>query len=469
MQTQIESGIILTVLPIFLCSKGGFMVNNTQLTPSQKIRAIRKVVHCSQYELAIALGRTKTKISRVENGKSDYSEEEIVTAKKFLGAEKAPFTSNELMVFKRHLYKWRDLIKNKLTDEARKHQNDLIVITKMPFEPDLNTLYRMFEIRLVLTERKVALAEEMLLSEAPSIKEATEENQYHFNHNMGSLYFFKWDFKTALQYYLKARDFEEHVLEKDVSLKVNIATCYSMLGKYTLAIGITEEIYDSLDFNKTAINRVLVDNMLATNYINVGQVGRAKRMLKKCLTDALGIGSKIPIGMALHNYGCACRKSGEYQKAIDYFNQANEHYVIGDRFYIENMYWKIYCLIELKEVAKAKVLLSEIKPLIEGSEHDSLNFESLSHLLTINDDASLEFIEKKTIPYLIEKYEYFRALYYCELLENKFIKRGKGYKRRLLDLTAIIRKIVCEITFGEEMIFDEENSDKHHIDSNDEY
>jgi len=449
-------------------------MNNIQLNSSEKIRDIRKAVHFTQNDLAVALGCTGAKISRIEQGLSYYNDEEIAAAKKILGVEKAPFTDKERMDFRQRLYRWKDLIRNRMADEARKNQKDLIVITKLPFERDLNTLYRMFEIRLVLAEanatspeENIMSAEKMLVSEAPSIAEASEENQHHFFHNMGSLYFYKWDFKTALQYYLKSRSFEADALEKDFTLSFNLAACYSELGKYTLAITTMEEVYDLVDYNKTGVMRTYIDSSLAINYVRIGQVKRAKRILDKSTLESLDVNNIIHIGTALHNYGCACLRSKEYKEAISYYDRANEHFEIGDKYYIENMYWKIYCLIESKEVSKAKVLLSETKKYTEGNEHSSLIFESLSHLLTIHDNASIEFIEKKTIPYLVEKYEYFRVLDYCDALENKFMKLGKGYKIRILELTAIIRNITREITFGEEVVFDEKRIAGNHINAND--
>ena|GEM_PF-547821 len=448
---------------VILTKTDGDIMNHEQLTPSQKIKAIRMATNCIQEDLAAGLGCTKSKISKIESEDRDYSDEDIAAAKKFLGVEKAPFTKKEAKAFKQQLYRWRDLIKNRLTDEARKKQEDLKVITKLPFEPDLNMLYRMFEIKLTLTEAlvvktNVALAEEMLLSESLLIEEATDENIHHFHYNMGTLHIYKSDFKTALKYYLKACEYEADVLEKDISLNVNLAICYSMLGKYALAISMFEEAYPHFDYNRNSSIRTYIDSSLAINYIRIGQVSRAKRLLDKCLLEAPGGDGKFFLSASYHNYGCACWKSKDYEEAISYFDRADEYFGKGDKFYIENVYWKIRCLINLRKGSKAKLLLSEVKPYIEEDRHHLLIFESLSHLLSINDDASIDFIEKKTIPYLVEKYEYYRAIDYCEVLKSKFTKwSNKGYKRRLLDLTVIICKITDEITFGEEMIFNEEN------------
>ncbi|MCL2593703.1 MAG: helix-turn-helix domain-containing protein [Defluviitaleaceae bacterium] len=437
---------------------------STTLSPSQKIKVLRKAANCTQEDLAEALGCTKSKISRIESGDWDYSQEDIAAARKFLGVDNVPFNDKEFMDFKQRLYQWRDLIKNRLTDEARKKQSDLAVITRLYFEPELNMLYRMFEIKLLLTEAltvktNVALAEEMLLSEELLIEEASKENQHHFYCNMGALHINKQDFKTALQYYIKACDLEVYVLEKDVSLKLNLAICYGMLGKYALTIGIIEEIYPFLDYNRYSSTQTYLDNTLAVNYFRIGHVSRAKKLLSKCLSEQPGADSKYFLGLSYHNYGCACWKSKEYEEAISYFDRADSYFDKNDRMYVENIYWKVRCLIASKKDSKARLLISEVKPHIEGNEHHLLMFDSLSHLFTINDDASIDFIEKKTIPYLIGKYEHYRAIDYCEVLKSRFMAwSNKGYKKKLIKLKAMICDINEDMLFGEEMIFNEENT-----------
>jgi len=459
------------MLLLLSIKKGGYMMNYEQLTPSQKIKVLRDASNCIQEDLAKALGCTKSKISRVENGDGEYNDDDIIAAKQFFGVDKAPFTEKELMNFKQLLYKWRDLIKNRRLVEARERQNDLAAINKLPFEPDLSMLYRMFEIKLILMEAfavktNVALAEEKLLAEASLIEDATKENQHHYYYNMGSLYIYKADFKISLEYYLKAQGLEPYVFEKDISLYVNIAQCYSMLGKYALAISMYEEAYPLLDHNRSSAARTYIDSSLAINYVRINKVPRAKRLLDKCLSEELGIDNKFHLGVAYHNYGCACWKSKDYEEAISYFDRADEYFEEGNQLYIENAYWKVRCLIHLKKNYEARMLISKAKSYIEGNEHGLLILDSLSHLLTINDEVSLDFIEMKTIPYLVEKYEYSRVLDYCYVLEDKFTKRiNKGYKKRLVVLKEIILKITAEMLFGEDMIFNEEKTAGHSLDS----
>ena len=427
------------------------------LNPSQKIKNLREIKKYTQEALADALGCSKSKVSQVEKGEWEYSEDDIKAAKIFFGIENAPFTSSELMEFRQRLYKWRDYIKNGLIGDAKDFQKGLIVINQLPFEPDLNFLYRMFEIRLFIKELNIEAAENMLLADEANVEEASEEGKHHFYYNMGSMSILRRDFKTALQFYLKAREFEIYTLEKDLGLDLNLVLCYSELGKYTLAIGVIEKVYHKFDYNSTGAARAYLDSTLAINYVNIGQVARAKELLKKSIAEAKGITDKTHIGTILHNYGCACWRNGEYEEAIRYFDQADAEYVEGvfnyQREKLENMYWKIRCLIALKKSSKVRPLLDKAKSLVREweNEHYLMAFESLSHLLTITKDGSIEFIEKKTIPYFIKKYEYYRVLHYCELLESIFKRRGAGYKTRALEMAVIIRDIINEITFGEEV------------------
>lgn len=429
---------------------GDGVSGNGELTPSQKIRKLRKAGGFTQDDLAAVLKCTKSRISKIEKGDLEYSKEDIVALKKFLGVADAPLTDAELVDFKKRLYKWRDLIKNNLTEEARKTLECLSVITRLPFEPDLKAMYKMFEIRFMIKERDIKTAEKSLSAYECDVDRMTPENQYHFYHNAGSLYVYKQDFKSALRFYHKAQDLDMYVLEKDSSLHLNIAICYSNLGKCTLAISVLERVHYHFDYNIASVLRLYLDNVLALNYLRIGQINKAKQLFDRTLMEAKSFGDKIKTGHALHNYGCACWKAGEFSEAIDNFDKAFECFGKGDEDYLENLYWKIRCLIADKKPSKARVLLVEAKSLATNDEHYAMAFEALSHLLSISDDKSIEFIETKVIKYFIEKHLYFIAIDYCQILEDIFARRGKGYKIRALEIAATVRQIMEEMAFSEE-------------------
>ena len=421
------------------------------MTPSQKIKKLRESRKYTQEALAAALNCSKSKISKAEAGELEYSKEDIRVLKKFFEIEDAPFTVEEELVFRQRLYKWNGLIRNGFIEEARRNQESFSVVTIIPCTPALSMLYRMFEVRLVLKGRNPELAEKMMSEFEHDLGDANQEIMLHYFYNKGSVYFFKRDFNNALKYYIKARELEAYALERDIGLYFNIALCYSELGKYALAISTIERNYAALDYSNVSIVFPYINSILALNYMRIGQVALAKQLLEKSLAEAISLENKLFICIAKHYYARACMVAQDYDTALDYFDQFFECHEERDVYYFENMYFKIRCLIAAQKKSIAKPLLHKALPLAERNEFYTLAFESLLHMLSINNDSSIEFIGQKTIPYLVEKYDYYKALDYCELLVAVYEKRSKGYKFKSLEMNAIMLDIMKKMYMGENM------------------
>ena len=424
---------------------------STMMTSSQKIKKLRESRKYTQEALASALNCSKSKISKVEAGELEYSKEDIRILKKFFEIENAPFSVEEQLVFRQRLYKWKGLIRNAFIEEARRNQERFSVVTEIPCTSTLSMLYKMFEVRLALKERNPKLAEKMMAEFEHDLEDADQEIMHHYFYNKGSVYLFKRDFNNALKYYIKAREIEEYALERDVGLHFNIALCYSELGKYALAISTIEREQFSFDYSNISIVLPYINSILAVNYMRIGQVTLAKQLLEESLAEAISLEGKHFICIAKHYYACVCIGAREYDTALEYFDQFFECHEEKDTYYFENMYFKIRCLIAAQKKSIAKPLLYKALTLAEGNEFYTLAFESLSHMLSINNDSSIEFIGQKTIPYLIEKYDYYKALDFCELLIAVYEKRSRGYKFRSLELTAIMLDIVKRMYLGEEV------------------
>jgi len=272
---------------------------------------------------------------------------------------------------------------------------------------------------------------------------STNENLYHYNNNIGSLNFYKGNYGEALRGYIAARDLGASIGKIEHTLYFNIAFCYYRLGMYIPAITTLERAYPLYNNDKTMVYGMYLDNLLAVCYIRIGHSAKAKQLLDECLIKAKGIGHKYYAGIALHNHGIACLKTKDYEQALQYFESVFEYFTDGESFYFENLFYKIYCLIVMKS-ALAKGILTLAKPSTEQSEEYNLLFTSLEHLMTLKNSASVEYIETKTIPSLIEKHEYFRVLDFYEVLESFYWK--KESKIKALETKALAYDVYKKIT-----------------------
>ena len=423
------------------------MERTEKLSTEEKLRIVREQKGIPQSAIADALDVVSTTISRIENKqeKSNYTDSQIKIVRKLLSVESAPILNGEDVIFKKRLYVWLDAIKSKRFDEAEDLQHELSAINSLPFEIDLALLYRLIEIRFLLTKNDVKLAEEKVKLAQPLLQAATNEALYHFNYNMGMLCMREMNCEEALTHFKLADNLKPEDFEKETTLYFNIAACYCDLGMYIRSIGTLTQAYHLYKDNSANLYSIGLENMLATCYMRIGDVDQARELLDKCLITAKSLNHKTYIGAILHNHGCASFKAKNYPEALAYFEDAFEYLIEGEWFYIENLYHKARCLIVLKNPL-SKEVIHQAKSAISASENYELLFSSLAHLLTLKEEPSHQYIEQTTIPYLLSKFKYSLALDYCEVLDEFFTK--KRNTKKALEIKAIAYGIKDKIMKG---------------------
>jgi len=420
------------------------MSKNDELTVAEKICIIREAMNISQPELGKIINRDASTISRIEKNHSKYTDEQLAAIRKFLGIENAPLLDNEKVEFRAGLYIWRDTTNSRRMDEARKMYHEFSVINKMPFEKELLMLFKMYEVNLLFHE-DISLAEKALESARGFLNGATDEARHLFHFNVGSLNFRKGIYDVALQNYLIAHNLQMKTDKVNFTLQYNISLCYSRLGMYFRAIVSTERLLYLCSVNLTDDYWYRLRNQLAVYYMHVDEPGKAQELLGECLVRSSKNKNYKYIGYILHNLGYACLKTKELEEALGYFQRAFNYMKEGQDSYFENLYYETQCLIFMKNPL-SKERLSYAKVISAGNKHYELLFNSLSHLMTLKENDSIQFIEQNTIQHLINKCEYFRALEYCELLEDVFKRQNK--KTKTLEIGVLSRDILRRIMQG---------------------
>lgn len=422
--------------------------NNDVLLYGDRLRLLRESKNVTQQELALTLGVGIDEAKQVERGMTMCSAERIAIIRNALDAEFLPLTDDEIPAFRERLYIWRDMIRNRKIDEATELQGKIAGIVDLDVDFGLISLYRMFEITLLIVQGDFGEATMKL----DSIDKASidTESQYYYFRNKGTINILADKYEDALMYFSQALEIgksDERILKDDDSIYFNIALCYHNLHLPNHAIKFLEDS-DKERTDRTTTFGWHIDSILAVNYIRIRQLSKSEVLLQKCLTYAEASGDKFLIAIALHNYGFMHHTAENWLLAISYYSRASEFYVQGSATHLANLYQLCRCHIEVGEFTKSAQLLSSVEEYLVPERNSCLPedkfslyqlfFKSLhSLILIIRKDVDLdkvcravEYIEKTAIVYLSSVYEYTCVLDYCEVLVE-FFTEAQEYEKTI--------------------------------------
>ena len=414
-----------------------------------KIKEIRRHLGLSQENIARELGCSVATISRIERGQADCGADMLRAVKTAMGVENAPLTDSEIAAFHERLYVWGQLITERRMEDARDLGQELAVILKLPYEQDLIMLYELFEVKLWLTEGDYDAAAEKLGILAKSFDKMNGEHQFHYYGAKSTLCFRMDEGRQALDFSLKTLELKQHCRGNLAGLYYRIAVDYSVLNRPFAAIMHLEEARRHHNDDRLSVLGVFIDHVFADSYMKIGELARAKPLLDAALLRAESIGQKLGrkkyIGMILHLLGRYHQKLGEGEQALSHYNRAFEYFLVGGPDHLDNYYHKLRCLIEMKRAGEAQDLIGEALMAAKGEKFMML-YMGLFHLMSIRQAGSQDYLEYCTVPYLIERGEYFIALDFCEQLEKQYKKNGNSKKP--LEIAATARDVYAKIIFG---------------------
>jgi len=422
---------------------------NSRLPIARKIKEIYEQKGLSQSEIAKHLGCEAEAVELIEKEREIYSKEQIEKLAEFLEITEISLDINERESYQRGLSAWRvSISKQRFNDAIRVHDElyGLYEIEYLPFDNDLIMLYRMYKVKHLLTEGNYDGAEEILKRAESNIKKEYLRIQYHYHYNMGLLYSLRKGYKEALRSYKTACNigFSD---EDQYKLHYNMGICYSHLGMYLRAVICYEKAellskHDQMDFFSLHIG-----NNLALDYLKLGETNLAKKKLADCVECAEFHEDREFSGQIMLNLGRICIKEKGYARALEYFEVAKKFMDETSAIHFEILYYTILCLITSRDQS-AENELTRAKLIFQENKHYSLLFDSLSHILTLENKTSVEYIENTTIPNLIGKCEYFRAADYYSLLEIHF--KTSGEEAEALKIKASLSELYKKMIGGGE-------------------
>jgi len=420
------------------------------MTIGEKIRQIRLGRGLSQENLARDVGCGVATISRIERGLTECDGKMLHAIKNAMDVANAPLTEAEIATYRETLHVWLELMSGRRIDDAVTLGKELAVILHLPYEYDMILLYKIYEAGLSITIGDYNVVEEKMDVIAKNMKDMKGEHLFQFYRNQGTLRFRREDYEQGLKYSLKALDYSEYARGNLASAYYNVAVEYSMLNKPIQALIYLEKARNLHKDSPLNILSVFIDHVFAKSYLLINELERAKDLLDPALLKAEAIGAKLGrkkyIGMILNLLGIYYVKKGEQKTALSYFERAQEFFWVGGLDYFNNSYYKIRCHLELKQTSKAKDLLTEVIENAVDNERYNVIFNGLQYQMSLKDNGAANHLETITIPFLLQKHEYFYALDFCKVLECHYKKLGNT--KKYLEIAVIMRDIYQKILLG---------------------
>ncbi|MCL2752818.1 MAG: tetratricopeptide repeat protein [Defluviitaleaceae bacterium] len=406
---------------------------------AEKTMLIRKSIGITQSDLAAGALLPEKRVTRVENGKDYYKEDEIKPVKEFLGIAGMPLTVFECETFKGRLYIWRDVMRERNIKKAKEMQVGLQNVVRLdPCDNDLPILYRLFEVSLLVAENKMDVAKEKLDFLESIFGRMNTEHLYSYNFQKGFYYATKDDFENALIYYRKALNIRKNtkdILPDDEErLYYSLAVCYTEIEQPSRAIAFLGEMPKSIFGNKETALSLGVDILKAINLYKIGLPDEAEYILNNCFSHATSAEDEFYIGLSLHNLGRVHRYSKNWEKAIEYFGKALNHFEENTYLHAWALYYKIRCMMETTKLNDLERELIKIAKSLENNDNYTIFLETLRYSIYLNRSMSrynptaVDYIENVAIPYFIKDNSRLEALDCYSLLERLFIKNRQQKK-----------------------------------------
>ena len=423
--------------------KGVADIQSNNVPIGEKIKALRMARGFSQEQLALSINIVRSSLSAMETGAANCPLNMQWAIKNALDAKGIPLTEPERQGFKDRLYVWYNLFRESKFESAKKLQEELSVITLLPLDIELNALYRLFCAGSSLRQNEVDIAREAISAVEAHVDGFSSELLYHYYFSKGTLACRDDDYKAGLDFYLQARSLSEHNPGKNSGLPYSIAYCLSRLGYAVSTIFFLENFGETAMREKLDTSSFPIKNLLAVNYIRIKRFHKAKELLMECFTLAT---TETQKNTAVVNYGYLYYSTGDWSTAIMYLDEALNYWPQSSWQYLEALYLKVWCLINLGNMEMYNDLIVEGQKLSEDNETYTILFHSLEKVAEMSVGGDISYIEDVTIPYLLSEPRSIRAIHYCTLLKAHYEK--KGSIKKMLYLEKIINSISKDILEG---------------------
>jgi len=248
---------------------------------------------------------------------------------------------------------------------------------------------------------------------------------------------------------MKLFDYANDDFKPDAKILTFIGTCYLYLVKPVKAMLWLERAKAIYNYNRASRIGPLLNQMLGICYIATGEYTLAKELHETAHAQARSINLKIRIAEELLNLAVVSDGMGDLKQSVRLCDQALTYIDRDDtpKHYLSAIANKAKFMYKLKEYDKFRDLLENCKAMVHVDESLAIYIEAMTHLLTLKNIESTDYLENVAIPYFRTSCTYISmAIEMCKLLEAHY-KRARSTKKALL-IASTMRDIYEEMFTG---------------------
>jgi len=404
-------------------------------TDAEMIKLMRVYRKLTQEELAAPLNVSRGIVSKYETGDSPVPDHMLVAVAHELGMEYIPRNEKGRDDYEEALQIWYDSISDDDFEEAEKWREKLSVIKAFPHEKDFIIKFELHNCRLLLKLNKLDEAKKVLDVYEKKVDELNDDQKHYYYFNKGTYNLKTANASEASKFLNKSLKLTLTMFKKSFPLNFSIAYCQNGRGFIAQAIILLEESRKLKRKGQSKVSLFWLYNLLGSNYSSIGLVDKAEKNNDKSFKIAEELKkedeekSKLYIGSAYLGYGYMYRKAKKYNFAISNFEKAIDILPDDDASYLETIFQKTICHIEMKDLTPCPRL---IEVGLKRSKHNKVYnqmFRGLEIMANPYEDTA-KILEEEIIPYLLEKGCIHVVLDFSRFLSAYYKTRGVGFVSR---------------------------------------
>jgi len=445
--------------------KGALMSICANLPLGEKIKRVRKSKGFSQQNIGHDLGKSPSFINRLERGQADYTDELLEGIKKSLEIENAPLQEHEAKIYLDRLCICNDLVTASRMAEAEAMLGEMFPIEALPYEHELILLSDLVKARTVfekddfgdsmLTSKQVALlkATQHKLDQLVSLAEKISPLVLQLYHDVkGTYYLVQSDLKNALIHYKKAYGIKTEEVRTTSKIARAIGRCYASLCKPFHAIWYLNQSRTIFSGERSDSHNPGVGAELAICYELIGEFEQAEELYEANIAAIRGINNnRIDLSKALINISGLHNRMGKYELAIKQIDQVIAQTKDIKWLYLTAIANKLDAFRRQQRMAEFDELFKHAISESEGDKEFVQAFETLAHLTTIKENASVEYLETVALPLLtsMEKAHFVGLgllIEVCKALEAQYKKKRQVKKANAI--AAVLRDVYEVMIFS---------------------